>query len=336
MKSHSLYSKFTIIVLLFFIATSCEEKIKNTENFKIKEVLEKHENIEIRQGQGKLTNPLLYCYDFEVTSNREVKNLKNNIEDYISKTLEKKDAIHVSVYYRDLNNGPWMGINEDELYSPASLLKVPIMIAALKQAEDEPDFLSKKVIYQNDPKATGSFTQNIVSEEGSMEIGKEYTIEQVIENLIMNSDNISKDIIFNNLWPSNYKDVYYDLGIDIFKYGENEDFLSVVDYASYFRVLYNSTYLSKKMSEKALKLLTKTNFKKGMSAGLPKGTVLAHKFGERGFADSNLKQLHECGIVYKQKNPYLLCIMVKGADFDKMAKVISDITAISYDENSYK
>ena len=35
----------------------------------------------------------------------------------------------VSVYYRDLLDGPWFGINESVEYNPASMMKVPVMVA---------------------------------------------------------------------------------------------------------------------------------------------------------------------------------------------------------------
>jgi hypothetical protein len=41
-------------------------------------------------------------------------------------------------------------------------------------------------------------------------------------------------------------------------------------------------------------------------------------------------QLHDCGIVYKQKHPYLVCIMMRGTDLDTLAKVIAELSKIAY------
>jgi hypothetical protein len=40
----------------------------------------------------------------------------------------------------------------------------------------------------------------------------------------------------------------------------------VIDYASFFRVLFNASYLNRKDSEKALALLTKVAFRDGLIA----------------------------------------------------------------------
>jgi beta-lactamase class A len=49
-----------------------------------------------------------------------------------------------SIYYRDFKNGPWILINGEETFTPASLLKVPIMIALYKLAETNPAILTEE------------------------------------------------------------------------------------------------------------------------------------------------------------------------------------------------
>lgn len=321
-----------ILIFTFATLTSCKEEKKEVQNFKVRDH-DKHASVEIRKGQTKLINPLLDCYDFDETTNRDAKNLEKKIADYINDQIDKNNITEASVYYRDLNNGPWIGINEDANYSPASLLKVPMMIAAYRQTEDEPDFLNKLVLYKD---YGDQFVQGIKDEQHALELNKEYTIERLVEEMIVKSDNVSKNLIYSNLNPKYYRDVYYDLGIDIFKYHDASDYLSVKDYASYFRILYNATYLNKTMSEKALNLLTKAEFKYGIVAGVPSEILVAHKFGERWYFDTNIKQLHDCGIIYKPGSPYLLCVMVKGTDFSKMASVIQGISKKVYYETGFR
>ncbi len=56
----------------------------------------------------------------------------------------------IGIYVRNLNNGPWFGINEDEKYSPASLMKVPILITFLKWIESDPNILTRKILVNDD------------------------------------------------------------------------------------------------------------------------------------------------------------------------------------------
>ncbi len=48
---------------------------------------------------------------------------KDRVNELVEGMLSAGRASHISVYFRDLNNGPWFGINEKEEFSPASLLK---------------------------------------------------------------------------------------------------------------------------------------------------------------------------------------------------------------------
>jgi hypothetical protein len=57
--------------------------------------------------------------------------------------------------------------------------------------------------------------------------------------------------------------------------------IRVKDYATFFRVLFNSSYLNKKNSEWVLELLSTTEFNSGIVAGLSPDIQVAHKFGER-------------------------------------------------------
>ena len=127
-----------------------------------------------------------------------------------------------------------------------------------------------------------------------------------------------------------------EIGLKIDESTPSEDFVSVKTYSSFFRILYTATYLNREMSEKALEMLSRAQFREGIPGKLPQKIKVAHKFGERGFVDSNIKQLHDCGIVYLPNSPYLICIMTKGNDFNKLRQVISEISLIVYNQVSVK
>ncbi|MFN8293162.1 MAG: serine hydrolase [Chitinophagales bacterium] len=280
---------------------------------------------EFRSNSGfKYINPLIECDNYLPENNASVAVLTSEIQSYLSELRASQEASHVSVYYRDLNNGSWLGINEDERYSPASLLKVPIMIAALKRTEKDPTFLQKKIKFEN---YIDEVTANII-DTGLVEIGKSYTIEELIFKMIAYSDNEAKNLILHEIGDPDFNQTFIDAGIAPPDFRYTTDVISVKEFSSFFRVLYNATYLNKEMSEKALSILSNVNFKRGIVAGLPQGITVAHKFGERAYNDTNIKQLHDCGIVYIQGKPYLICIMTRGANFDALSKVIAKISGI--------
>lgn len=86
------------------------------------------------------------------------------------------------------------------------------------------------------------------------------------------------------------------------------------------------------MSKIALEILTQVDFRDGIVAGVPPGTVVAHKFGERRLAESDLVQLHECGIVYYPGQPYILCVMTRSRDLFKLTGVLKDVSGEVYRE----
>lgn len=169
--------------------------------------------------------------------------------------------------------------------------------------------------------------------------GKYYSINELLNAMIIHSDNEAKDLVVSNLPNKLYIEIFSDLSIDIQKYdtiNNAENFLSVKEYASYFRMLYNSTYLNRQSSEYALSILSKTTFNDGIRAGVPDSIKIAHKFGERTTIGSNIKQLHDCGIIYMPNQPYILCVMTRGDDFEKMKKVLANISKIVYTHLSQK
>lgn len=279
-------------------------------------------------GSYKFINPLLECDNYVQSNLQSINSLESKLNLYIQQVKAENKAVHVSIYFRDLNNGPWMGINEQDNFSPASLLKVPILIAALKKAEVDPSFLTKKIKFE---KYVDAISQNIVDDK-LIKLGKSYTIEELLVKMIAHSDNEAKDLIIANIGDDLFTRVLTDIGINITGVGPADDFVSVKDYSSFFRLLYNATYLNKTMSEKALEILSQTSFSQGIVAGVPTGTVVSHKFGERAFGDSNVKQLHDCGIVYLNSHPYLLCVMTRGNDFAQLGTVIAGASDIVYKE----
>ena len=286
-----------------------------------------HELKEIRESGYKFISPLLECQDLASSNRSSMIALEKKLKNYIAEVKSEKRATHVSVYFRDLSNGPWIGIGENELFSPASLLKVPILIAALKKEEQSPGFINKQIKYLHH--TTDTTNPNIL--DSLIKTGNSYSIENLIYRMIAFSDNEAKNMILENLDTETLDKIYSDLGIDIPGLRSPDDFMTVKDYSSFFRILYNATYLNKKMSEKALEYLSHSNFSKGLLGKLPADVVVAHKFGERGLADSNTKQLHDCGIIYKSGRPYVLSVMTRGTDFDELASVISEVSLMVYE-----
>ncbi|MES2689609.1 MAG: serine hydrolase [Bacteroidota bacterium] len=299
----------------------------------------KSEAAETKQGAVQQTNssyslinPFLDCIDAHRLDMRELQLFKPEITSYIDNVKKKYSDIYVSYYFRDLNNGVWMGINEKEVFSPASLMKVPVMIALLKEAETNPGILGERVRYEKK-----KFEQ--VDEDSGVEKqdGSEYSIEEYLRQMIVNSDNASTIILLDKVGFEKVSKVQKDLNLYVEGLTDpNANFVAVNRYSGVFRILFNASYLNKDMSEKALRLLSETVYNKGIREAVPEKYAVAHKYGERDFFDEagnrNTLQLHHFGIVFYTGKPYLLGIMTRGANREVKEKIIYDLARITFNE----
>src|SRR4051812_48699633 len=69
---------------------------------------------ELHEGGYKYINPLLACELGDRISGHGLRNFRSVVQNYVDSRMSKERATHISIYYRDLNNGPWFGINETE------------------------------------------------------------------------------------------------------------------------------------------------------------------------------------------------------------------------------
>lgn len=283
----------------------------------------------VREPGYKLINPLLLCDAPTQRQTAQLKPLAIKIRAYAAS--HTKDVSDFSVYFRDLTSASWIGINEDDSYDPASLLKVPLLIAYLKQAESDPGLLSSKLTYPGE-----SATDNHGVEFYGLQKNAQYTVESLLTRMIVQSDNAAKNLLFSSINLDTLNEIFTDLGVQIISNPNSSYKISAKNYSLFFRLLYNSTYLSRSLSGKGLELLTRTDFKDGLVAGIAPGTVIAHKFGQydAGPAQSGTNrtwELHDCGIIYHSPHPYLACVMTRGRDLTTLKKFIQGASQIIYD-----
>lgn len=243
-----------------------------------------------------------------------------------------------SVYLKDQNTGLWLGINENDMYNPASMLKIALAIAAYKQAEEQPGFLAKSEVYT--PALAAINTSLPFSLPSELKVNGSYTIQDLIDKMLIDSDNGAKDILGNTIDPDIIQDVYTNLDVEAPKDGDDYT-ISTKKYTAFFRSLYNATYLSQADSNALLSLLSQATFDSGLVAGVPSTVTVAHKYGEF-VSDNNgtltSMELHDCGVIYAPNDPYILCIMTEGKDEADLSSVIAAVSKVVYQEvtNNYK
>ena len=283
-------------------------------------------------GDSRFINPLLDCEIADAKDILEFRPLAKNLQAVVDQEIGDRHAKKISIYFRALKTGRWVGINENDTYTGASLAKVPLLVAYHKLAESDPKILHRMMTYD------GSFNegtgQNITPSK-RLEAGKTYTVSDLLYRMIVYSGNNSAVLLMRGLDESYLEDIFSDLGIPWDRSPEKQLLVSAKTFSSFFRVLYNATYLNRSMSENALHMLSQTEFKDGLVAGVPSDVLVAHKFGENKIIDTQgnvmSADLHDCGIVYHVEHPYLLCVMTQGSSQDALGTVIARISKTAYD-----
>lgn len=285
--------------------------------------------------QYKFIHPLLAYNTPTAAEQNKLGSLKNKIEGLIYDKKNSNEFSGVSIYFHDLNKSRWAGINEDASYNPASLLKVAVLISYYKKTEEDLNLLNKRFIYTQDlDKSTLALSQGTPS---VLQINKNYSVSELIDKMIIDSDNGARSLLLANLDQKSFASVFNSLGMQdpsLINF-ENKFVISPKTYSLFFRVLYNATYLNREMSEKALELLSRVKFKDGLTAGIPNEIAVAHKFGEYATVNNGIiseQELHDCGIIYYEPSPYFLCIMTKGQDKEKLKSAIKEISQIIYQD----
>lgn len=247
--------------------------------------------------------------------------------------LDAGDAEHIAVYFHALPTGYWFGINEETKFIPASLLKIYLMMGILKEAQTNPGLLREKVLIQKPETFTDYLFPPSPDSNNPPVAGKEYTVEELVSRMVVFSDNLSLFYLSRHIPEDLLAKTMSDFGLtspdDV-----SLDVVSVKQQMMAMLALYNSTYLSPEMSQKALAYLARASYDAGLAAGLPQGIKLANKFGERGGdgEKDQVIQLHDCGIIYHPRFPYMLGVMTRGRDLKKLQKVIADISRLVYQE----
>lgn len=286
--------------------------------------------VDVRENSSayQFINPLLFERTSKTFYAAEFKTYTDTISSYINSVKSSIPNSSVSVYFRDLNSGDWTGVNENDTYEPASMLKVVVMMSTLDLASENPAILTEKLYYAGAQDSGQNYKPNDGLTPGY------YTVNELINAMIIYSDNgATASLLGDKTINAAFQATYQLFRLPIVATATTTDYMSARSYSVVFRSLYNADFLSDSLSEQALHLLSQTTFTQGLAAGVPTSTTVSHKFGE--YAETlpsgvSQKELHDCGIVYYPAHPYLLCVMAKGPDFPSLQNVLSTISGKTY------
>jgi beta-lactamase class A len=225
------------------------------------------------------------------------------IREYYDQLVKEYEAkAEISIYFEVLNTGANIAVNKDSKILPVSLAKLPLSMIILNKVENGLMSLEDKITIEED---------DLNSQSGSLyktAKGQTYTVAQLIEYLIHDSDNTAFNALRQKINELDIRQLIDAVGLeDLFKSGGQ---VSAKEYSRLLRALYSSSFLNDKHSDYLLEVMTKTKFKDFLSKGLPGDTPFAHKWG----GEYNQKIYADSGIVYVKNRPYIISVTIRGLE----------------------
>lgn len=306
-----LTSKVTVMVLviclgmgLMEVTTGFREEIMKQEEEMIYEGnladIEYYydSNEVVDYGDSMAITDMIKCYQ-ETTS---IDKLPSNIVDNIKglEELYKDDSRKFSFLYQDLFSGFTVSYNADSAIFTASTIKAPAMIYIYEMASNGKIDLNEKLVY------TSNFYHGGSGVIQTKPFNTEYTIEELLQYTIYESDNIGYKMLMNRFGRENIYNFWLNMGTKhVFKHNTIWGYISTNDALIYMRELYR---FSKENEEYGSKLLD--HFKKA------KWKLITDKDGEYNTANKggwSGTTIHDIAIVFDE-NPYILAILTNMGD----------------------
>jgi beta-lactamase class A len=319
-----LFDKYTFIkllaVLLIFSASVNMFLYLNGMMTEDKCIASRNTRIELLPSPIAWTNTEEYL-KFQKNYSSNYLDLRESI---IKVLMNSSNKGHYGVYFEDLNSGAGCGVNEEEGFLPASLLKLPIMVAVLKKVEEGKLSLDKKVTLAPEDI---DFRSGSLGRKGA---GYQITIKEMLVYLIKESDNTAATTLLRFITPQECARVVITIGISPKLYRGNQIVVSPKQYSNILRSIYHAEYLNRIFSELSLSIMSETDYNKQLPAGVPSNINISHKYGEYHLPGER-HGFNDCGIVFHPEKPYLLCVMSRNNAKDEAEKTISAISKVVYE-----
>ena len=312
-----------LLSLIIYHMSSTAPQAKKEIQEAIAPVIESSNHFEqVRLKEYSLISPLLTTE--MLTESENLKELKRSLSFEINQLKMNGTINDASVYVRSLNNGDWTSVNSTEQYAPGSVIKIAALITFLKMSEQNPSLMTRDFYAPDRIKNVPDQT----FKDEPITPGKKYKAKELLTRMIENSDNRATLIINESMDLVIFKKLFTDLGIPEPNPHDPNFRIDVGDLSKFLNILYNATYLNKSNSQYALTMLSGSSFSQGIVSGIPPNVQVAHKFGETG--NKKEAQLHETAIVYAGNEPYLITIMTKGKDVQRLPEALSGLSKIAY------
>lgn len=265
----------------------------------------------------------------------------------IEALVQESKAETVEVAFHNLATGSDIFLNADARITPASTIKLIVMVEAFHQAEQGKLRLDDKI------PLTYTFTSNApgvppftltTSDDSETTLynrdGESETLRELCRLMIVRSSNLATNLLMDHLSRDAINAYMQEIGTDdlllINHLQDHKAFttgkvnkVSAKGLCTLLTRMAEKRLVSPGASEEMIGILRGQEFNQGLPANLPPGATVAHKTG------SIPAIYHDAGIVYPRGNrpPYVIVVLTTGIqDMSKAQKLVAAISERIYQQ----
>jgi len=255
----------------------------------------------------------------------------DDLQSRVQKLIGTSGA-EVAVAVETLDGRQTLAIDPDKPFHAASTMKVPVMIELFRQAEAGMLSLDEPLPIRNEFHSIvdGSVFQLSVGDDSDAEVykavGNTMTLRQLCEAMITVSSNFAANLLIERLGAKNIQATTERLGAPgmrvlrgvedqkAFDKGMNNE-TTAAALATLLQKIAAGRAVSPKADADMVAILTRQTFHDAIPAGLPPGTIVAHKTG-------NITKIHHDAAIVYGPRPYVLVVLVRGIDDQKRSAAL--------------
>jgi beta-lactamase class A len=230
----------------------------------------------------------------------------------IKALMNRYRSLNPGMFFLDLQTGNYVDINGEKIFSAASTIKFPVLVALFEEIDAGRIKLNENLVMRRGL---------IAGESGTMQykpVGTKFSVLQTITNMIVISDNTATNMIIDRLGGENkLNQRFRNWGLQNTVIRNNlpdvggTNTTSPKDLVRLSALLSNNRLLSPQSHNQVLAIMRRTHNRSLLPAGIDKNAIISHKTGTLRFV------LGDAGIIQMPNGKsYLAGILVRRPNYD--------------------
>lgn len=231
---------------------------------------------------------------------------------------------HVGFYFKNLNTGEILYHNENDEYIPASVIKLPVLMAIFLLADRGEADLKEYIKIKHGDKMPSCGALSSFSDE------PEVDVRTLCNLMITISDNTATNILISHYGTGCLNEVFEEMGLEKTRVNRRlfdseasqkgiQNSITPKEMGFLMEKLYRNEFVSKAVSEEIKEILCRQQINHKLKEMLPPGTKAAHKTGEDDYISNDV------GIVYSNE-PFIVSFISNETDIHIFNTFIRETT----------